>query len=103
MVKITSLCHSLSVMCLQAVKKKDKVISEMRSELIEMETKVSEANGRHKMAEEKLEELRQEMKDVESLLQTNQDEMMSLHEQLTEVCECVCVCVCVCVLGGGGR
>ena len=68
------------------MKKKDKLISELRSELSEMENKVSEANGRHKKAEEQLEELRQELKDVESLLQTNKDEIMVLHEQLTEVC-----------------
>ena len=75
------------------MKKKEKLISDLRSELVEMENRVSEANGRHRKTEEQLEELRQEMKDVESLLQTNQDEMMALHEQLTEVC----------VGGGGGR
>ena len=38
------------------------------------------------------------MKDMESHLQTNQDEMMSLHEQLTEVSLCVvCMCVYMCV------
>ena len=62
------------------------MISDLRAELVEMESRVSEANGRHRKTEEQLEELRQEMKDVESLLQTNQDEMMALHEQLTEVC-----------------
>ena len=55
--------------------------------MAEMENKVTEANKRHKTAEEQLEELRQELRDVEGSLQTNQDEMMSLHEQLTEVRE----------------
>ena len=77
--------HSLLATFLQAVKKKDKLISELRSELTEMENKVGEANGRHKKAEEQLEELRQELRDMESLLQTNQDEMTALHEQLTKV------------------
>ena len=89
-----SFCLALFLKSLQAVKKKDKLISELRSELVDMEKKVSEANGRHRKTEEQLEELRQEMKDMESHLQTNQDEMMSLHEQLTEVSLCV-MCVCV--------
>ena len=42
------------------MKKKDELISELRSELVDMEKKVSEANGRHRKTEEQLEELRRD-------------------------------------------
>ena len=44
------------------------------------------ANYTQQVAEEQVLELRRELQDVESVLHSNQEEMSSLNEQLTEVC-----------------
>ena len=90
-------CTKTHYLLLQAVKNKDKIITELRGQIVEMEGKVAEANERERTAEGKMEELRRELRETEAVLQSNQDEMTALHEQLTEVCVCACVCVCVCL------
>ena len=63
-------------------------MSELKAQVREMEDKLKEADERHKMAEEEREGLRRELREMEGVVQSNQEEMASLHEQLTEVCVC---------------
>lgn len=50
-----------------------------------LQSQLGEMTERCELSDQQLEELKQELQDVEGVLQNNQDEMGSLHEQLTEV------------------
>ena len=87
--------YGMSRLWLQAAKKKENMITELRAQVVERENKIAEANKRQKMAEEEAEKLRQDVREMEGVNQSNQEEMAALHEQLTQVSMCVC-------FGGGG-
>ena len=67
------------------MKKKDKVIADLREQLVERESKMMETVKKQKTAEEDTEKARQEVQEMERVLQSNQEEMAALHEQLTQV------------------
>ena len=50
-----------------------------------MQSQLEGVSERCQVTERQLEKARVELKDIETILHNNQDEMSSLHEQLTEV------------------
>ena len=61
-----------------------------QSRISQLKNELDLTRERYDAAVGQVEELRQELQDVESVLANHQTEMSSLSEQLTEVCGGVC-------------
>ena len=74
-------CHAP----IQHSSKKDRTISELRSQLRSLEGQLGEAVKRRGSAQQQLQELECKVQDMEGVLSSNREEIGSMHEQLTEV------------------
>lgn len=70
----------------QLLVKQEKIASNHKSRVANLESQLSEVNERCELAEGQIDELKTELQDMEGILGTNRDELSSLNEQLTEVC-----------------
>ena len=69
----------------QEVEEKEKLRTSLQASLSQVEKELNGTKERCHLAEEQVEELKRELKDMESILETNRDEITSLNEQLTLV------------------
>ena len=81
----------------QLLSEKERSLTALYANSSEKERLLHDSREKLRVAQKEADDLRCELRDMETALGSQEVEMNALSEQLTEVGASVCVCVCVCV------